>query len=109
MHRLLLASLSARGRVLHGCDSEEQARRRSGGRSRKRRSCARLPPEEPLPPMTDAPTFSAGRRRKPHSCGITESADLFCWGRNDQGQLGDSGTTERTLPRKWAVDSSGAR
>jgi alpha-tubulin suppressor-like RCC1 family protein len=57
-----------------------------------------LPPDAPLPPMVAAPTFSTVAAGRAHSCGITESAALFCWGRNDQGQLGDSGMTDQPLP-----------
>ena len=56
------------------------------------------PLEELAPPMTAAPTFSAVVAGSQQSCGITESADLYCWGRNDLGQLGDGGSAERTLP-----------
>lgn len=48
-----------------------------------------------------------------HSCGVAESAELFCWGRNDQGQIGDSGSADRTLPvavgegLKWKAVSVG--
>jgi alpha-tubulin suppressor-like RCC1 family protein len=71
------------------------------------------PPEEPLPPMTAAPAFSAVVAGSGHSCGVTGSGDLYCWGSNDLGQLGDSGTTERTLPSevggglKWRTVSVG--
>ena len=71
------------------------------------------PPEEPLPPMTPSPSFRDVSAGNGHSCGVTESAELFCCGRNDQGQVGDSGSTERTLPvavgegMKWRTVSAG--
>jgi len=71
------------------------------------------PPEEPLPPMISAPAFSTVVAGSRHSCGITGSGDLFCWGSNDLGQLGDGGATERTLPSevggglKWRAVSAG--
>jgi alpha-tubulin suppressor-like RCC1 family protein len=33
-----------------------------------------------------------------HSCAIAETAILYCWGRNDAGQVGDGSTTDRSLP-----------
>lgn len=33
-----------------------------------------------------------------HACGIKEDQTLWCWGENNQGQLGDGTTTTRALP-----------
>ncbi len=33
-----------------------------------------------------------------HSCGLTEAGLVFCWGRNVEGQLGDSSTIDRLRP-----------
>jgi hypothetical protein len=33
-----------------------------------------------------------------HTCGIRSPGSLWCWGRNDGGQLGDRTTTTRTTP-----------
>ena len=33
-------------------------------------------------------------------CAITEDRDLWCWGLNDVGQLGDGTTTSTTVPKK---------
>lgn len=38
---------------------------------------------------------SGGER---HSCGRSEAGLVFCWGRNDVGQLGDSSTISRVFP-----------
>src|SRR5690606_28056662 len=38
-----------------------------------------------------------------HTCGVAVDGDLFCWGRNNLGQLGDNSTTTRTSPT--AVDT----
>ncbi len=40
-------------------------------------------------------SVSAGRR---HSCGVTPAGAAFCWGRNDEGQLGDGTFTDRNGP-----------
>ena len=33
-----------------------------------------------------------------HSCALDEDGDVYCWGRNDYGQLGDGTDSDRTLP-----------
>jgi Regulator of chromosome condensation (RCC1) repeat len=59
------------------------------------------PSEEVLQPMTAAATFSAVVAGSEHSCGITESADLYCWGRsNGNGQLGTSAHKRGFQPEK---------
>src|SRR5262249_24494437 len=33
-----------------------------------------------------------------HNCGVTSDGRIFCWGRNDNGKLGDGTTTDRFGP-----------
>ena len=33
-----------------------------------------------------------------HSCGIATNGSVYCWGKNDYGQLGDNSTTESHIP-----------
>jgi alpha-tubulin suppressor-like RCC1 family protein len=42
-----------------------------------------------------------------HTCALTGTRGVACWGRNDAGQLGDGSVTDRTLPLNIArVDQS---
>jgi alpha-tubulin suppressor-like RCC1 family protein len=60
-----------------------------------------LPSEEVLPPMTAAAIFSAVVAGSEHSCAITESADLYRWGRsNGNGQLGTGAHKRSFEPEK---------
>jgi len=47
-----------------------------------------------------------------HTCAIDDEKKLWCWGRNDFGQLGDGGNENKNVPsrvadRKWKSVSSG--
>ncbi len=33
-----------------------------------------------------------------HTCGVRNNSDLYCWGKNSDGQLGDGTTTHRAMP-----------
>jgi len=33
-----------------------------------------------------------------HSCGVTRQSQIYCWGRNNHGKLGDGTTTNRNAP-----------
>ena len=38
-----------------------------------------------------------------HACALAESGDLYCWGSNANGRLGDSTTTDRNTPVRVAA------
>ena len=40
-----------------------------------------------------------------HSCAVDDAGMVYCWGRNDKGQLGDGSTTDSAVPVE--VDMSG--
>ncbi len=42
-----------------------------------------------------------------HTCAVTENRELWCWGRNDEGQLGMGDTVSRTTPTFVRDDVSG--
>lgn len=44
-------------------------------------------------------SLAVGRR---HTCGLTETGEAYCWGRNHAWQLGDGTTTHRQTPTKVA-------
>jgi hypothetical protein len=56
--------------------------------------------ETATPAFTSTPTLSAsaitaGRR---HTCVLTDTKEVKCWGENEDGQLGDGTTTRRSSP-----------
>ena len=42
------------------------------------------------------------------TCGVTVGSAVYCWGRNDKGQLGDGSTTNRTVPVATVGPSGGS-
>jgi len=49
----------------------------------------------PVADLTDVVSISCGLS---HSCAVTGSGAVTCWGANDSGQLGDGTTTDRMAP-----------
>lgn len=45
--------------------------------------------------FADGPQISTGAG---HTCAVSDTGVVSCWGKNDLGQLGDGSTTERTTP-----------
>jgi alpha-tubulin suppressor-like RCC1 family protein len=43
---------------------------------------------------------TSGGNPRSHTCGITVSLEMYCWGFNFYGQLGDGTTTDRSVPTK---------
>ncbi len=48
-------------------------------------------------PVTDWDTVSAGTS---HACAINMDGELYCWGRNDEGQLGDDTGIDQQRPTR---------
>lgn len=42
-----------------------------------------------------------------HTCGLTTTGTVLCWGRNDAGELGDGSTTDRGVPTAIASVAGG--
>lgn len=67
------------------------------------------PASQPVPaPVTGAPVFVALALGGSvygvvdplqfHACGLTGGGQVWCWGKNRYGQLGDNSTSDRTVP-----------
>ena len=44
--------------------------------------------------------ISASRGGQPHTCAVTTTGEVWCWGRNNTGQIGDGTTTQRLVPTR---------
>lgn len=52
--------------------------------------------------VAGAETWDTVATGEAHSCGLTRTGEVLCWGANDAGQIGDGTTSER--PEPTAVD-----
>ena len=57
-------------------------------------------------PVVGGRAFQALALGRTHTCGIDLDAKLWCWGRNEAGQLGDGTTEDRTEPVEVALDAT---
>jgi len=56
----------------------------------------RLVPGTPVPGVPPFVEIEAGQQ---HTCGLTASRELYCWGRNDSGGIGVGAFSSQELPR----------
>jgi alpha-tubulin suppressor-like RCC1 family protein len=54
-------------------------------------------------PVAGGITFISISTNAEYSCGVAESRDLYCWGVNDEGQLGDGTTNDAATPVQVVV------
>jgi alpha-tubulin suppressor-like RCC1 family protein len=67
------------------------------GTSRSDATCSAGPCDPTPVPIEGMLTFKLISKAN-HACGITTSDDLYCWGNNESGQVGDGTTTNRSGP-----------
>ncbi|TVP43506.1 MAG: hypothetical protein EA350_13545 [Gemmatimonadales bacterium] len=51
-------------------------------------------------------TFTRIAAGTQHTCGVTSAAKLMCWGRNNQGQVGDGSGLFKSVPTAVAADQA---
>ncbi|MCB0915840.1 MAG: hypothetical protein KDC23_09090, partial [Actinobacteria bacterium] len=55
--------------------------------------------------LTDVVAVSLGVR---HTCALTDAGEVYCWGENDSGQLGDGDSTNSAIPMRVLAGEQGA-
>ncbi len=53
-------------------------------------------------PVQGAPTFVAVSAGTGHGCGLTPAGEIWCWGRGEEGQLGDGTRSSSAMPARVA-------
>lgn len=53
---------------------------------------------QPVSVMSGGQAYTAISAGQSHTCALTSSNRIYCWGANTKGQLGDGTTTNRTMP-----------
>lgn len=59
---------------------------------------ARLTPA----PVSGGLSFASMSAGSQHTCGLTSQGELFCWGRNEDGELGDGTVANHAVPTRVA-------
>ncbi len=69
----------------------------------------RLTPAAVAGDLTFVQVSAAGAGGGNHTCGVTTDGAAYCWGPNDDGELGDGTTTERHTPVRVQGDQTFAQ
>jgi alpha-tubulin suppressor-like RCC1 family protein len=57
-------------------------------------------------PVSGQPAFTGITVGENHACGLTANGELYCWGGNELGQVGDGSTTDRYTPVRVSPPSA---
>lgn len=73
------------------------------GRAGAPDSCGALPCAQAPVAVTGSTTWKRVSAGTHHTCAISTTSELYCWGLNNFGQLGDGGTTTSPSPQRVAI------
>ena len=57
-------------------------------------------------PVAGTRSFTALTAGFEHTCGLTSDGDVYCWGRNREGQIGDGTRVDKPAPVKVSYGPS---
>ena len=79
------------------------------GRTIKDNSATTQPPIEiaPFVVSTDGTEFTDLALECKHACGVAVNGSVYCWGYNNDGQLGDNSTTSSNVPVHVVLERPG--